>query len=400
MSARQSRFSGEKILVADDDKVIVQLTGLLLKKRGFEVFSAYNGEQCLQMVAKHRPALVLLDYMMPVMNGLDALKQIRSQYSDTYVVMFTGKGNEEVAVEIMKAGAADYLRKPFVNSSLPERIDAVLAVRKVEIENRELLKERELLQGEIKQWNAKLEQRVRKKSSELAQAHKEIVQAEKLAALGHISAGMVHEIRNPLNSINLFAQILLSAEGLDEENQGYVYKITQEVERIDGILLQMLASTPGDDNKKRWVDFAEIIDKVLNDYQTRINNQKVKLELNIDRQATLIIADSLEIEQIFTNLVGNALFEMASGGTLTISLQADAEKLSVVVADTGSGIPPENIPRIFDPFFTTKEKGAGFGLSVVLRVVKSCSGKIYVDSSPGTGARFTIELPLLPDSVH
>ena len=400
MSARQSRFAGKKILVADDDKVIVQLTGLLLKKRGFEVFSAYNGEQCLQLVAKHRPALVLLDYMMPVMNGLDALKQIRSQYSDTYVVMFTGKGNEEVAVEIMKAGAADYLRKPFVNSSLPERIDAVLAVRQVEIENRELLKERELLQGEIKQWNAKLEQRVREKSSELAQAHKEIVQAEKLAALGHISAGMVHEIRNPLNSINLFAQILLSAEGLDEENQGYVYKITQEVERIDGILMQMLASSPGDENKQKWVDFAEIIDKVLNNYQTRINQHKIKLELNIDRQVPLIRADFLEVEQIFTNLIGNSLYEMQGGGILTISLQADAEKLSVMVADTGPGIPHENIPRIFDPFFTTKEKGTGFGLSVVLRVVKSCGGKIHVDSSPGAGACFTIELPLLPDSVH
>lgn len=400
MSIRQSRFAGEKVLIADDEKVIVELAGLLLKKRGFEVFSAYNGEQCLQMVAEHRPALVLLDYMMPVMSGLDTLKQIRSHYPDTYVVMFTGKGNEEVAVELMKAGAADYLRKPFTNSSLPERIDTVLSVRQVEIENRELLNERELLQDEIIEWNSKLEQRVREKSSELEQAHKEIVQAEKLAALGHISAGMVHEIRNPLNSINLFAQILHSAEGLDEENRGYVYKITQEVERIDEILIQMLASSPGEDNKQKRVDFAEIIDKVLNDYQTRINQQKIKLELNIDRNTPLIPADFLEIEQIFTNLIGNALFEMATGGILTISLQADAEKLSVIVADTGSGIPHENIPRIFDPFFTTKEKGTGFGLSVVLRVVKSCGGKIRVDSSPGAGARFSIELPLLPDSVH
>ena len=400
MSVHQSRFAGEKILIADDEKVIVELVGLLLKKRGFEVLSAHDGEQCLQMVEKHRPALVLLDYMMPVMNGLDALKLIRSQYPDTCVVMFTGKGNEEVAVELMRAGAADYLRKPFANSSLQERIDAVLSVRKVEIKNRELLRERELLQCEIEQWNSKLEQRVREKSSELEQAHKEIVQAEKLAALGHISAGMVHEIRNPLNSINLFAQILLSAEGLDEENQGYVYKITQEVERIDEILIQMLASSPGDVNKQMKVDLAEIIDKVLCDYQTRINKQKIELVLNIDRQVPLIKADFLEIEQIFTNLIGNSLFEMPEGGILTISLQSDAEKLSVTVADTGPGIPHENIPRIFDPFFTTKEKGTGFGLSVVLRIVKSCGGHIHVNSSPGAGACFAIELPLFPDSVH
>ena len=188
MSEQQSRFSGERILIVDDEKVIVELVGLLLKKNGFEVLTANNGEQCLQMVAEHQPALVLLDYMMPVMNGLDALKQIRSQYPDTYVVMFTGKGNEEVAVELMLAGAADYLRKPFASGSLLKRIDTVLSVRQIAIENRELLKERESLQSEIKQWNLKLEQRVRKKSFELEQAHKELIQSEKLAALGHISS--------------------------------------------------------------------------------------------------------------------------------------------------------------------------------------------------------------------
>ena len=400
MLGHQSRFAGEKILIADDEAVIVELAGLLLKKRGFEVFSAFNGEQCLQLVAAHQPALVLLDYMMPVMNGLVTLKQIRKLYPDTSVVMFTGKGDEEVAVEIMKAGAADYLRKPLTDSSLSERIDAVLATRQVEIENRKLLRERELLQGEIKQWNSKLEQRVREKSSELAQAHKEIVQSEKLAALGHISAGMVHEIRNPLNSINLFAQLLLSAEGLDEENQSYICKITQEVERIDEILIQMLASSSGDKGKLKRVDLAGIIDKVLSDYQARIYSQKIKLGLDINRQVPSIKVDFLEIEQVFSNLIGNALYEMEHGGILTISLQADAEKLSVVVADTGKGISSEIIHRIFDPFFTTKEKGTGFGLSVVLRIVKNCGGHIRVDSSPGAGACFTIELPLLPDSVH
>ncbi len=400
MFSHQSQFSGEKILIADDDEVIVKLTTLLLQKRGFTVLSANNGEQCLQMVAEHQPALVLLDYMMPVMDGLAALKQIRSRYPDVYVVMFTGKGNEDVAVELMRAGAADYLRKPFVSESLVKRIDTVLSVRQVEIENRELIRERESLQGEIKQWNSRLEQRVREKSSELEQAHKEIIQSEKLAALGHMSAGMAHEIRNPLNSINLFAQILLSAEGLDGENQSYVYKITQEVERIDELLIQMLASNPNDNNKQQRIDLVEIIDKVLGDYQVRISKQQIDLNLNINRKVPLIRFDALEVEKIFTNLIGNALDEMPEGGTLTIALQADVEKIIIMISDTGQGISTENIPRIFDPFFTTKEKGTGFGLSVVLRVVNNLGGRITVDSPPATGACFLIELPLLPSSVH
>ncbi len=400
MLSHQSQFSGETILIADDEEVIVELAGLLLKKRGFSVVSARNGEQCLEMVARYQPALVLLDYMMPVMNGLEALKQIRNRYPDVYVVMFTGKGNEDVAVELMRAGAADYLRKPFASESLIKRIEAVLAVRQVEIENRELLKERESLQGEIKQWNARLEQRVREKSFELEQAHKEIIQSEKLAALGHMSAGMAHEIRNPLNSINLFAQILLSADCLDEENRSYVYKITQEVERIDEILIQMLASNPNDNNQQQRINLVEIIDKVIGDYQARIVKQQVELKLNIKKQVPSIRADSLEVEKIFSNLVGNALYEMPEGGTLTIALQADVEKIIVMISDTGPGIASENLPRIFDPFFTTKEKGTGFGLSIVLRVINSLGGRITVDSSPASGASFIIELPLLPEAVR
>lgn len=400
MPQKLSRFAGEKVLIADDEQVIVELASLLLKKRGFEVLTAYNGVECLDVVSQHQPAVVLLDYMMPVMNGLDALKKIRVDHPDSYVIMFTGKGSEEVAVQLMKAGAVDYLQKPFYNQNLLDRLDSVLSIRQVEIENRHLIKEREFLQREIQEWNRELEQRVMQKSRELELAHKEIILAEKLAALGHISAGMAHEIRNPLNSINLFAQILQSAPELDDENCDYVQKIIQEVERIDNILVQMLAASKGNQKDKNRVDLTRTIDQVLKNYQAQIDAQQVEVATSIDRNPPMIQADPLEIEQIFTNLIGNALFEMPRGGRLTISLRSDAEKLSVKVSDTGRGIPRENISRVFDPFFTTKEKGTGFGLSVVLRIVNGCGGKVKADSVAGEGASFLIEIPLLPASVH
>ena len=400
MPQKLSRFAGEKILIADDEQVIVELTSLLLKKRGFEVLTAHNGLECVEVVSQHQPAVILLDYMMPVMNGLDALKKIHVEYPDSYVIMFTGKGSEEVAVQLMKAGAVDYLQKPFSNQNLLDRLDSVLSIRQVEIENRQLIKEREFLQREIQEWNRELEQRVMQKSRELESAHKEIILAEKLAALGHISAGMAHEIRNPLNSINLFAQILQSAPELDDENCDYVQKIIQEVERIDNILVQMLAASKGNQKNRNRVNLARTIEQVLKNYQVQIDAQQVEVATSIDRNPPVIHADPLEIEQIFTNLIGNALFEMPAGGRLTIILRSDAEKLSVKVSDTGRGIPSENISRVFDPFFTTKEKGTGFGLSVVLRIVNGCGGKVKADSVVGEGASFQIELPLLPASVH
>ena len=221
------------------------------------------------------------------------------------------------------------------------------------------------------------------KSRELELAHKEIILAEKLAALGHISAGMAHEIRNPLNSINLFAQILLSVPELDGENCEYVLKIIQEVERIDNILRQMLAASKGNQNRKNRVDLAGTINKVLKYYQVQIDAQQVEVATSIESKPPVIQADPLEVEQIFNNLIGNALFEMPSGGRLTLTLKSDAEKLLVRVSDTGKGILSENLSRIFDPFFTTKEKGTGFGLSVVLRIVNGCGGKIKAESVAG-----------------
>lgn len=400
MQPQKSQFSGEKILIVDDEPVIVELATLLLKKRGFAVLNAYNGEDCLKQVDIHRPALVLLDYMMPVMNGLDALKQIRSHYPDTYVIMFTGKGSEEVAVEVMKAGAIDYLQKPFVNHSLQDRIDAILSRRQVEIENRQLLKERELLQYEINEWNTELERRVRQKSYELEQAHKEIIQSAKLATLGHISAGMAHEVRNPLNSINLFTEILLTTNELSDENKTYLKKIKQEVERIDQILVKMLASSRSETHDAQRISLTEVIRAVLESLMPRIETQRIELRLDLEERAPSLQADLLEMEQIFTNLIGNALYEMPDGGQLDISLHADAEKLFVKISDSGAGIPQENLQRVFDPFFTTKEKGTGFGLSVVLRIINSYGGKIKVESLPGEGASFFLEFPLLPDSIH
>ncbi len=276
----------------------------------------------------------------------------------------------------------------------------VLTRRQIEVENRRLIDERELLQREIKEWNKELEKRVTQKSRELEKAHQEIIQAEKLAAVGHVSAGMAHEIRNPLNSINLFAQILLADSAISDENKNYISKISHEVERIDSILVQMLASSQNEAKNAQKVNLQEIVTSVLRSAQPLIEAQQVELRFDSEEDIPPVHADPVEMEQIFTNLIANALYEMPEGGTLKLLLKADAEKIMIHISDSGPGIPQENMQRIFDPFFTTRSKGTGFGLSVVLRIVNNCGGRIKVESPPGQGAHFLIELPLLRESVH
>jgi signal transduction histidine kinase len=307
--------------------------------------------------------------------------------------MFTGKGSEEVAVELMKAGASDYVLKPFSNAKLVERIENVLRMRSIELHNKALIQEQERLLDEIESWNRTLEERVEQKTVELEMAHHEVLLTEKLAALGHLSAGMAHEIRNPLNSISLFAQVLSSGLGDEPEMKSYSEKIINEVERIDAILVKLLSTSKRSHFQLRTIHIDRVITTSLQPFLEQMNVQDVALQTELGEKTPSILADADELGQIFSNLFANALFEMKAGGTLSVTLESDDKEALVTVSDTGGGIPEEHLNNIFDPFFTTKERGTGFGLSVVLRIVKTYAGRINVESN-SQGTSFQIWLPL------
>jgi signal transduction histidine kinase len=381
------------ILIIDDERVILDLTSIILKNRGFNVLTAADARTGLEIVGRENPELVLLDYMMPGMDGLTALREIREHYPDTYVIMFTGKGSEEIAVELMKAGAYDYILKPFNNHDLAERIERVLRIRLVELKNQELIKERERLLKEIEVWNKDLESRVQEKSAELDRVQAEIVQTEKLATLGYLSAGMAHEIRNPLNSISLFVQLIKG--GADEPDKvDYIEKILKEVDRIDGILRKLLDASNRPRYTLKEVSLDTIIDNTLEVFLPQITLNGIKVRRDFRRIPPMLEADPSELEQIFTNLFLNAIHEMPKGGALSVELDHDERDIFIRVSDTGSGIPEDHLIKIFDPFFTTKSKGSGLGLSVVLRIVKTYKGKISVEKSDASGTVFAIRLPL------
>lgn len=382
------------VLIIDDEKVILDLTSIVLANRGYTVFTAADAMIGMKELEEHHPQLVLLDYMMPVMDGLTALKEIRQRFPDTYVIMFTGKGNEEIAVELMKAGASDYILKPFNNQDLVERIESVLRIRKVELRNRELMEERERLLSEIAEWNRQLEERVMEKSEALQRAQAEIVQSEKLASLGYLSAGMAHEIRNPLNSINLFAQLLKSGCD-DQEKLDFIDKILKEVERVDEIMRKLLDASKRPRFQLSEVRLDRVIDATLDVFRPQTELYSIEVVKDFRHIPPSFQADQSEMEQIFTNLFLNAIHEMQQGGTLTVLLDHDDRVVTIRISDTGKGMPPENMQKVFDPFFTTKSSGSGLGLAVVLRIVKTYHGKIAVEKSDETGTTFVIELPLL-----
>lgn len=386
----------DRILVVDDEKIILELTSMILRSRGFDVLTSRSAVEGLELIAREQPAVVLLDYMMPVMDGLTALKQIRERFPHTYVIMFTGKGCEEIAVELMKAGASDYILKPFNNQDLVDRIAKVFKLRRIELANQELREDKERLLGEIEGWNQELEQRVAEKSLELQRAQMELLLSEKLSTLGHLSAGLAHEVRNPLNSISLFAQVLKQSLASDPESCAHADKILAEVDRIDDLLIKLLDASKRSRFAPQPVDLVSLLDRVLEEFAPQLSAQQVRVDRSFVPSLPVILADPIEIKQIFTNLCANALYEMPRGGRLGVTLKRDGQTVFISISDTGKGVPSENLGKIFDPFFTTKAKGTGFGLSVVLRIVRNYGGKISVASPESGGTTFHICLPLEP----
>lgn len=234
---------------------------------------------------------------------------------------------------------------------------------------------------------------MREKTNELQRVQGEIIQAEKMSTLGYLSAGMAHEIRNPLNSIGLYVQLV---KGCPDETERLecLEKIEQEIKRIDGILRKLMDAVKRPRFHLRQVSINEVIDSAIELFRSRMEMHRVRLDREYRKIPPPIQADPLELEQIFTNLFVNSIEEMTDGGVLGVMLEQDDDKIVVRVSDTGKGIPRENVSKVFDPFFTTKTSGTGLGLSVVLRIVRTYNGKIEVESEEGKGTVFTVSLPI------
>jgi PAS domain S-box-containing protein len=238
--------------------------------------------------------------------------------------------------------------------------------------------------------------------SEKKQLEDELIRSGKLAALGELSAGLAHEINNPLAIISGYAQMLQAELTMDEaRKQRYLKEIVKQTDRAARIMRKVKDFARPGETRMESVDINETLIRTLSLLKERVHLKNIRINEDLDLSLPKIKADKDQLEQIFLNTILNAIQAMPNGGELTLrtkfrrqGAKVSAKRVELTIGDTGCGVPKENLGRIFDPFFTTKHDSTGLGLSITHSLVNRHHGTIAVESEVGKGTTFVITFPL------
>ena len=366
-----------RVLLVDDEKDFRQTIAKRLTKRGISTEQAGTGEESLEILAKKPVDVVVLDVKMPGMGGIETLHKIKEKYLQTEIILLTGHAATCDGVEGIKLGAFDYLTKP------------------IELEH---------LVGKIKQAFDKIRHEEEKvKDSEFrANMEQQMIATERLASLGTLSAGVAHEINNPLAIINESAgwmRLVLKREDLADvpsrqDLEMALGKIEKGVDRARRITHQMLETVRKNDSVSAEVNLHELVDEAIELVGKQIADKNIKIIKKFETSLN-IWSDPYQLRQVFINLLTNAIHAVGTGGKITIILETVNDEIILTIRDTGQGIPKENLEKIFEPFFSTKNpgEGTGLGLFVTRNIIDKLGGKIYVKSRIGHGTDFSIKIP-------
>jgi PAS domain S-box-containing protein len=494
-----------KVLVVDDEESIRNLMRMTLELDGYEVMTALDGPTALEEFQKNGPEVVLLDVRMPGMDGVEVLGRLKSLNPDVEVIIITGHGDMDMAIECLRKQASNFLTKPvseeLLSLSLKRAIEKIALKKKlkqytlnletlvreanVELERAYQFRENIIENspdaivcirkgGEIIIFNSAAEKLLNYRKSEVVgkmnivkiyppgvakmimrdlrsndfggpgilqkrevtlldrdgaeipvyisaallyenrqetgsvgiftdlrekqKLEKQLLRSEKLSSLGKLSAGIAHEINQPLTGVLTFAHLLLKRFKDDEKTRKDLEIIVRETTRIRGIVQGILDFARETPMQKKTRRIEEILDRTL---EIIVHQQRffgIELRKEYAQSLPEVVVDANLMEQVFMNVIINALDAMHGNGILTVRTRRAGEWVEVDFSDTGAGMPEEILDKIFDPFFTTKDStegmGMGLGLAVSYGILKSHSGDIQVTSKPGRGTTFTIRLPI------
>jgi signal transduction histidine kinase len=342
----------------------------------------------VRLVDAHHPQIVLLDWMMPGRDGLSLCRDLRAKpgLEDLKIMLLTARIDEESKIQALSAGADDFLTKPFSSTEVRTRVANLLRSAG--------------LQRELRARNLELSQTIEK----LQKTEIQLIQSEKINAIGSLSAGLLHEINNPLNytlTAISFAKQFRSALG--PEMKEILDDIEEGMQRIRDVITHLKDFAYPE---KAGAESVFPLHEVFASAHRILAHELVGVAVDADiPEALVICGQKTQITHVFMNLLGNAgkaLANLPAGSLKAIAAHARAEDgLAIIeVSDTGAGIPEGIINRIFEPFFTTRDVGSGLGmgLSICHTILESHHGSIRAGNKPEGGAIFTVTIPLIIES--
>ena len=431
MTDSKTSQDSPSVLVVDDDSTILFLARQYLSKAGFSVEIAENGKIALTVIEKKKPDIVLLDVQMPEMNGFDTCANIREmpETRHTPILMVTGLDDYESIDQAYKAGATDFYTKPINWLLLEHRIRYMLRLNRMEEELRtaheELEQRVEKRTEELQKINIELQEEIHQRKlaeqlqkeayEELKSTQSQLVQSAKLASIGELAAGVVHELNQPLMVIRGYIQTMLKHPGDGRETVKWLKMVEKNTGRMTAIINHLRIFSRQSESEFKPVDLNQVIEDAFLMVGEQLRLHNIKTVKNLSSDLPKVKGDTNKLEQVMLNLITNARDAIEQGrkkesksdptdyersqGTLEIVTRmpdAGADFIEVLVKDTGSGIPEETAPKIFDPFFTTKEvgKGTGLGLSISYGIINEHRAEIEIAETGPEGTTFRIKFPI------
>jgi len=359
-----------KVLVVDDEEPIRDSCRQVLTKAGYECHTAVDGIEGLHFAHQVEPDLVLLDLMMPGMDGLSMLEQLLKTHPNVVCVVITGYATIESAVDAMKHGAFDFLPKPFTPDELRVIVTRGLDQRKLLLETAALREEKKRMQQ-------------------------------------YFISIVAHELRSPLLLVKQYLDLIVGGKmGSVDETAGEMLKGAHST--LTGLLdiiadwLKLARIDAGDiAGGVEQVDVEPILGNVVDEARPRAEEAGVTLRLDVSAPSCMVAAHPDALATVFRNLVSNAIKYNRPEGTVVVEGTCSDGNLRVDVRDTGMGIPEAEIPFIFEDFFRVKSSktaeisGTGLGLSIVKKIVEGHHGSVDVESTVDEGTSFSVFLPLV-----
>jgi len=354
-----------RILVVDDQPANIQILGSLLGKLGYEIIPALDGPTALKRLAVHPPDLVLLDLLMPEMDGCEVCRRVHEnpEWKDLPVIFLSAADDKDLVIQALEAGGVDYITKPFNQAELVLRVKTQLDLKSARDQLKQLAEDKDELLGIL-----------------------------------------AHDLKNHLGGMQMSSQLLHNRiKRLDDERARHLSEnILRSGSQLLSFVREFLANSAAEHGvqlKTSMLNFSDAASRALQQYAESAHSKGLVLEPSLPSEGTAVLADASALDQVLDNLLSNALKFSPPGAHIRVSVRPFASQVECRIEDEGPGFTPEDRIRMFRRYArlsarpTGGEPSSGLGLSIVLKLVKAMQGELLCESSPGKGAAFTVRLP-------